>query len=74
MGKFLVVVTKRDQFLRSSVTDSKDVETVIVIPRPLRNLRRISTKSAKEVSYHSNQLIMLSEHLRPSRGLSPGDG
>ena len=59
MGKFLVVVTKRDQFLGSRVTDSKDVETVIVIPRPLRDLRRISAKGANEVLYHLSQLVVL---------------
>ena len=59
MGKFLVIVTKRDQFLGSRVTDPKDVKTVIVVPRPLRNLRRISAKGANEVLYHSSQLVVL---------------
>jgi hypothetical protein len=59
VGKFLVVVTKRDQFLGSCITDSKDVKTVIIVPRPLRNLRRIPAKGANEVLYHSSQLVVL---------------
>jgi len=59
VSKFLVVVTKRDQVLRFRVTESKHVETVIVIPRPLRDLRRISAKGANEVLYHLSQLVVL---------------
>ena len=57
-GPFMVV-TKRDQFLRSRVANPKDVESVVVIIRPIRNFRRIPTKSANEVSGHSSQLVVL---------------
>jgi hypothetical protein len=60
MGKPLVIVTKRDRFLTSRVTDPKDIETVVVLTRPLRrNLGRISTEGANEVSYHAVQLVVL---------------
>jgi hypothetical protein len=54
-----MVVTKRDPFLRSRITDSNGVKTVVVITRPLGNLCLISTKGANEVSYHSIQLVVL---------------
>ena len=59
VGQSLMVVTKRDTFLRSHVTNSKDVETVIVITRPLGNFRRIPAEGAKEAFYHPIQLVVL---------------
>jgi hypothetical protein len=59
MGESLVIVTKRDPFLCSRVTDSKNVEAVIVITRPLGNIRRIPAKSGNETFYHPIQFIVL---------------
>ena len=54
-----MVVTKRDHFLRSRVADPKDVETVVIIIGPFRNVRRIPAEGTNEVSGHPSQLVVL---------------
>ena len=57
--KPLVIVTKKDRLLAFRFTDPKDVKTVIVVTRPLGNLRRMSVEGANEVFHHLSQLVML---------------